>query len=84
MKSMSIHGVDRELARRIREKSAEYGLSVNRTMKKLLGESLGLESDKSKPTQEFDDLCGALSRRAGEELAALLSEMDMVDPEAWS
>jgi len=84
VKSMSIHGVDRELARRIREKSAEYGLSVNRTMKKLLGESLGLDNEKSKPSGEFDDLCGALPRRVGEELAALLSEMDMVDPEDWS
>jgi hypothetical protein len=84
MKSISIHGVDKEMARRIREKSAEYGLSVNRTMKKLLGESLGLENEKAKPSHEFDDLCGILPKKAGAELEKILQEMDTVDPEAWS
>ena len=84
MKSMSIHGVDKELARRIREKSAEYGLSVNRTMKKLLGKSLGLENEKPALNDEFKDLCGALPKKAADELGKFLQEMDTVDPEAWS
>jgi len=84
MKSMSIHGVEGEMAKRIREKSAEYGLSVNRTMKKLLGESLGLEKGKGRLNDEFDDLCGALPKKAAEELERILGEMDTVDPEAWS
>jgi hypothetical protein len=84
VKSMSIHGVDRELAKRIREKAEEYGLSVNKTMKKLLGDSLGFSTEKKGLSREFDDLCGALPIKAGEELRRVLEEMDSVDPEAWS
>ncbi|MBN2243815.1 MAG: PIN domain-containing protein [Acidobacteria bacterium] len=38
MKSIPIHGIDPDLENKIAEKSAEYGLSRNRTVKKMLGE----------------------------------------------
>jgi hypothetical protein len=84
MKSMSIHGVDKEMAERIREKADEYGISVNRTMKKLLGDSLGLSQTKNARSTEFDDLCGALPKEAADELRRVLEEMDTIDREAWS
>ena len=84
MKSMSIHGVDKEMAKRIREKAEEYGLSVNKTMKKLLGDSLGVSQGKNDRNSEFDDLCGALPKEAVDELQRVLEEMDTIDREAWS
>lgn len=84
MKSLSIHGVDKELAGRIREKADEYGLSINKTTKKLLSDSLGLSQDKGERNADFDGLCGALPTKAAEELVAILKEMDIVDREAWS
>jgi hypothetical protein len=84
MKTMSIHGVDPTMARKIREKSAEYGLSANKTMKKILADSLGMGKGKPGANSEFDDLCGALPAAAAAELEKSLLEMDFVDEEAWS
>jgi hypothetical protein len=84
MKTMSIHGVDPSMARRIREKSAEYGLSANKTIKIILADSLGLGKGKSPAKSEFDDLCGALPAAAAAELEKTLVGMDAVDEEAWS
>lgn len=83
MKTISIHGVDKDLDRKIREKADEYGLSVNRTLKKLIGDSVGGLQDQKKPRHDFDDLCGALPKEAGVELARLLGEMDQIDTEKW-
>jgi hypothetical protein len=84
MKTMSIHGVDRAMTRKIREKSAAYGLSANRTIKKILADSLGLGEKKPGRNRDFDDLCGALSAAAASELEISLLEMNAVDKEAWS
>ena len=83
MKTISIHGVDKDLDRKIREKAEEYGLSVNRTLKKLIGDSVGAPGAGIKPRHDFDDLCGALAKDAGEELGRILGEMDRIDPEEW-
>lgn len=84
MKTMSIHGVDSAMTRKIREKSAEYGLSANKTIKKILADSLGLSGEKPGPNSDFEDLCGTLPAAAAAELEKTLLEMDVVDEEAWS
>ena len=40
MKSITIHGIDPKLDKKIAEKSLEYGLSQNRTIKYLLQNAL--------------------------------------------
>jgi hypothetical protein len=84
MKTMSIHGVDPAMTRKIREKSAEYGLSANKTIKKILAGSLGLAGEKPGRNSDFEDLCGALPSAAAAELEKSLSDMDVVDEEASS
>ncbi len=84
MKTMSIHGVDQATAQKIKEKSAEYGLSANKTIKKILADSLGTGPEKRGQRRDFDDLCGALPAAAAAELEKTLLEMDVVDREAWS
>ncbi len=83
MKSMSIHGIDPAMTRKIREKSAEYGLSANKTIKKILADSLGTGPEKKGHSRDFDDLCGALPAAAAAERERALLEMDVVDEEAW-
>ncbi|MDD8027148.1 MAG: hypothetical protein PHI34_11595 [Acidobacteriota bacterium] len=84
MKTMSIHGVDRDMSLKIKEKSAEYGLSANKTIKRILADSLGLAGEKSGPNSDFENLCGALPAAEAAELEKSLSDMDVVDTEAWS
>jgi hypothetical protein len=84
MKTMSIHGVDPAMTRKIREKSAEYGLSANKTIKRILADSLGLAGEKTGRNSDFEDLCGALPAAVAVELEKTLLEMDLVDEEAWS
>jgi len=83
MKSITIHGIDRDLESRISEKSAEYGLSQNRTVKKLLQKAL--QSDRKEPRREiFSDLFGkwgAAERSAFDERVA---DFEIIDESDWT
>ncbi|WP_158905832.1 hypothetical protein [Rectinema subterraneum] len=57
MKSITIHSIDPDLDRKISEKSKEYGLSQNRTVKAILQNAL--QSDNKAARKEmFSDLFG--------------------------
>ncbi len=71
MRSITIHGLDDLLDARIREKARKEGLSLNKTIKKLLAEALGLEEPASQDRRgEFSDLFGILSREEAQALDA--------------
>lgn len=62
MKSMTIHGVDESLAKLIQAKARSEGLSINKTIKKLLEESLGVRpSYRDKNRRNFEEFCGMWS-----------------------
>ncbi len=46
MKSITIHGIDSNLDKKISEKSKEYGLSQNRTVKQILHDTLLSDLEK--------------------------------------
>ena len=43
MKSITIHGIDEPLEKLIKSRAREEGLSINKTLKKLLEQSLGVK-----------------------------------------
>jgi len=53
MKSITIHGLDGPLDTLIREKARKQQLSLNKTIKLLLEESLGLTGRGSKPPERI-------------------------------
>ncbi len=62
MKSITIHGLDESLYKRIRERAARSGLSLNKTIKKLLEKSLGINRGKRETHREdFLDFFGTWS-----------------------
>lgn len=62
MKSITIHGIDDPLAELIKSKAQAEGLSVNKTVKKLLEESLGVKPrNKSIHRTDFEEFCGIWS-----------------------
>jgi hypothetical protein len=63
MKSITIHGVDNPVYELLKSRSREEGLSMNKTIKKLIEESLGVKpQDKHTHRDEFEKFCGIWSR----------------------
>lgn len=84
MKSITIHGLDEELDKEIREKAQKQGISLNKTIKKLLKKALGLKSP-SEPDHkdEFEDLFGVWSKENFEEFTESSKDFNIVDRGNW-
>ena len=62
MKSITIHGIDNPLAELIKSKAQSQGLSVNKTVKKILEEALGVKPQSTaKNRMDFEEFSGIWS-----------------------
>ena len=62
MKSITIHGIDNPLAELIKSKAQSQGLSVNKTVKKILEEALGVKPQViAKRRMDFEEFSGIWS-----------------------
>jgi plasmid stability protein len=84
MKSITIHGLDEQLARTIRSLADREGLSLNKTIKKVLRSALGLD-DQGKATrrEQFTDLFGTWTKQDFEEFQENTADFSQVDPSDW-
>jgi hypothetical protein len=85
MKAITLRNLPPEVARRVEEKSRELGLSLNRTVVRLLEERL-LGAGKSGRRVRYDDLdwlIGSISKEEAEELRASLAEQRQIDEDLW-
>ena len=84
MRSITIHGLDEGLDKCIRDKAKEKGLSINKTLKEILNQSIGL-SDSSPPDhrKEFIDLWGKWSADDVAKFNEKLSACESVDQSDW-
>ena len=83
MKVITLRNIPPDVARRIEEKSARSGLSLNKTVISVLEEGLGL-SGAERPRVRHDNLdkfCGIWSDEEANEFDRLLAEQRRVDPE---
>lgn len=84
MKSMTIHGLDDQLAGLIKSKAESEGLSINKTIKNLLETSLGIKPEPPrKNMEEFKEFCGLWNREDLREFEEATSDTGVVDPEDW-
>lgn len=83
MKSITIHGIDTDLDRKISEKSAESGLSQNRTVKMILQNSL-LSDKKAVKIEAFSDLFGKWSLEDKAEFESKILDMETVHESDWT
>jgi hypothetical protein len=83
MKSITIHDIDSELDKRISEKSKEYGLSQNRTIKFILKNSL-LSDHKASKREIFSDLFGKWTTKEKEEFEKNIIDFETVNKSDWS
>lgn len=82
MKSITIHGIDPALDKKIAEKAAEIGLSQNRTVKFILQNSL-ISDKKASKKDSFSDLFGKWTKTEKEEFNKRVKDFEIVNESDW-
>jgi hypothetical protein len=82
MKSITIHGIDGDLDRKLSEKSKEYGLSQNRTVKAIL-QSVLFSDKKAARREMFSDLFGAWTKSEQEEFEKNIEIFEKINESDW-
>jgi len=84
MKSITIHGLDHQLDKLIRKRAKKHGISLNKTMKNLLEESLGIKKlPDYDHSEDFMDLFGTWSEEDKKKFDESISELDKIDEKDW-
>ena len=84
MKSITIHGLQDPLDSLIRKQAKKQGISLNKTIKKLLAESLGLKSKKEvDDRKEFMDLFGVWTEDDLTEFSRAVEDFGEIDEREW-
>ena len=85
MKSITIHGVDDQLTARLQQAAAAAGTSVNRTVKRLLEEALGMKPrPRGRNREQFEAFLGAWSRDEEDAFRRASTELEQVDEGDWA
>ncbi len=84
MNSMTIHGVDKMLADLIKAKAEAEGLSVNKSIKKLLETALGVKPHPDrKYLKDFEEFSGQWTESDLEEFETCTADLSDIDPGDW-
>jgi hypothetical protein len=84
MKSVTIHGLDDPVFKLLKAKAHDEGESLNKTVKKLLEQSLGVSSAQTQPhRKEFESLCGSWGKEEKERFDRAVSDFEKIDNSEW-
>jgi hypothetical protein len=84
MKSITIHGIDEQLANLIKSKAESEGLSVNKTVKKILEVSLGVRPQNDrKNLDDFKEFCGVWTQADLDEFEEKTADFGKIDKKDW-
>ena len=84
MKSLTLHGVEEPLANLIKAKAESEGLSINKTIKKLLEECLGVKPQpERKNLCDFEAFCGLWTQDDLDEFEKKTSDLREIDDTDW-
>jgi len=86
MKAITIRNLPPEVAKAIRELARQEGLSLNRTVARLLARATGHGEDKPSGRvihHDLDRFFGVWSREQAEEFDEALREQREIEPEMW-
>jgi len=83
MKSITIHGIDKETEKMIKKRAKSEGKSVNKTVKGLLAKALGIEKKKSDNREEFLDLFGIWTKDEEKCFFEAIKDLEQIHPEDW-
>lgn len=85
MRSLSIRGVDEQLATTLKQRAKESKKSINQFILETLRKHVGLEKEKHF-TKEYDDLDSLFGRWSEEEFNQIQEKIDserQIDGELW-
>lgn len=83
MKSITIHGIDERTEKLIKKRAKSEDKSVNKVMKGLLAEALGIDKNKQDNREEFLDLFGVWTEDDGKQFFKAIKDLETVHPEDW-
>jgi len=83
MKSITIHGIDKETEKLIQKRAKSEGTSVNKTVKGLLAKALGTDKNKQDNQEEYLDLFGIWTEDDEKSFFEAIKDLEQVHPEDW-
>lgn len=83
MKSITIHNIDENTTALIEQKSREWKLSLNKTIQRLLRQSLGISSESQSKEDEFREFFGVWDDDDYQEFERNTADLRKIDPEDW-
>lgn len=84
MKSITIHGLDDITSQQLQKAAAKMGLSLNKTIKKILQEALGIKpAEISSRRSDFEEFCGIWSKDDLQEFNSAVEPLRQINPEDW-
>ena len=83
MKSITVHGIDKETEKLIKDRANSAGTSVNKIVKELLAKALGLAKEKADHREEFSDLFGVWKAADEKNFLKAVKDLEAVHPEDW-
>ena len=85
MKSITIHNLDSRLATLIERRAKEEGISMNKLIKSLLAQALGLSAQpKLDRKEQFEDLFGSWSQAEFEAFEKNTEDLRAINPDDWT
>ena len=83
MKSISIHGLDKETAKLLKKRAEFAGKSVNKTVKEILEKALGVSPARKDRRDEFIEFLGVWTKEEEKQFHKAIEDMEKVDPGDW-
>ena len=84
MKSITIHGIDDITSQQLQIVAEKLGLSLNKTIKKIIQEALGIKpSEISSRRGDFEEFCGVWSDDDLNDFTAATRPLSQIDHEEW-
>jgi ferritin-like protein len=84
MKSISVHGIDKEIEQKIGERAKSEGKSVNRIVKELIAKALGMGDKPPDNRAMFEDLSGVWTEAQEREFMDSIADLETTDEEDWT
>ena len=84
MATMTVRGIDAEVAKLLKDQAKNEGISVNALLLKMMKESLGIEKKRrTKIYHDLDHLAGTWSEKDFKEFQKNVEDLEKVDKELW-